>query len=188
MSILDLMGAPSFILTFIELRQLNTCLNERYKLMKENKKLTKELFEATSTTSTTTTTTTSTSAANTSAPKRRRLNSARVWLSLSWPIAPTASMRKSDPVDTKTETAVPAFSAEPKSEAVSLALSLTGANRASGVSYATEAGLFQDAGCPAVVCGPGDIEQAHTADEFVTVSQIESCLVFLAKLTERIRS
>jgi acetylornithine deacetylase len=97
-------------------------------------------------------------------------------------VAPDAS------VDTKTETAVPAFSAEPKSEAVSLALSLTGANRASGVSYATEAGLFQDAGCPAVVCGPGDIEQAHTADEFVTVSQIESCLVFLAKLTERIRS
>lgn len=97
-------------------------------------------------------------------------------------IAPDAS------VDTKTETAVPAFSAGPDSEAVSLALSLTGANRSSGVSYATEAGLFQDAGCPAVVCGPGDIEQAHTADEFVAISQIESCLEFLAKLTERMRS
>ncbi len=91
-------------------------------------------------------------------------------------------------VDTKTETAVPAFSAGPDSEAVSLALTLTGANRSSGVSYATEAGLFQDAGCPAVVCGPGDIEQAHTADEFVAISQIESCLEFLAKLTERMRS
>jgi acetylornithine deacetylase len=94
-------------------------------------------------------------------------------------VAPTAS------VDTKTETSVPAFSAGPESEAVSLAMTLTGANRASGVSYATEAGLFQNAGCPAVVCGPGDIAQAHAADEFVAITQIEACLEFLAKLTER---
>jgi acetylornithine deacetylase len=97
-------------------------------------------------------------------------------------VAPTAS------VDTKTETSVPAFSAAPDSEAVSLAMTLTGANRASGVSYATEAGLFQNAGCPAVVCGPGDIAQAHAADEFVAISQIESCLEFLAKLTQRMRA
>ena len=94
-------------------------------------------------------------------------------------VAPNAT------VDTKTETAVPAFSAGPESEAVSLAMTLTGANRTCGVSYATEAGLFQDAGCPAVVCGPGSIEQAHAADEFVSKAQIESCLEFLAKLTDR---
>ena len=97
-------------------------------------------------------------------------------------VAPNAA------IDTKTETAVPAFSAGPDSEAVSLAMTLTGANRASGVSYATEAGLFQDAGCAAVVCGPGDIEQAHAADEFVSIAQIESCLAFLAKLSERMRA
>ena len=94
-------------------------------------------------------------------------------------VAPNAA------VNTKTETAVPAFSAGPDSEAVSLAMTLTGANRTCGVSYATEAGLFQDAGCPAVVCGPGSIEQAHAADEFVSKAQIESCLEFLAKLTDR---
>lgn len=93
-------------------------------------------------------------------------------------VAPNAT------VDTKTETAVPAFSAGPESEAVSLAMKLTGANRTCGVSYATEAGLFQDAGCPAVVCGPGSIEQAHSADEYVSKAQIESCLEFLAKLTD----
>ena len=93
-------------------------------------------------------------------------------------VAPNAT------VDTKTETAVPAFSAGPESEAVSLAMTLTGANRTCGVSYATEAGLFQDAGCPAVVCGPGSIEQAHSADEYVSKAQIESCLEFLAKLTD----
>jgi acetylornithine deacetylase len=99
-------------------------------------------------------------------------------------------MRKVAPnanVETETQTSVPAFSAAPGSEAVALAMALTGANRASGVSYATEAGLFEQAGCPAVVCGPGDIAQAHAADEFVTIAQLDMCLTFLADLTARLR-
>jgi acetylornithine deacetylase len=81
---------------------------------------------------------------------------------------------------------VPAFLAEPGSEAVALALALTGANSASAVSYATEAGLFEEAGCSTVICGPGDIEQAHAADEFVTVAQLDACMTFLAKLAQRL--
>jgi acetylornithine deacetylase len=99
-------------------------------------------------------------------------------------------MRKVTPeagIETKTRTSVPAFSAAPGSEAVALAMAVTGANHASAVSYATEAGLFEQAGCPAVVCGPGDIAQAHAADEFVSETQIEACLKFLADLTERLR-
>jgi acetylornithine deacetylase len=56
------------------------------------------------------------------------------------------------------------------------------------VSYATEAGLFEQAGCPAVICGPGDIAQAHAADEFVSIAQLEACLKFLADLTGRLRA
>jgi acetylornithine deacetylase len=81
---------------------------------------------------------------------------------------------------------VPAFLAEPGSEAVALALALTGANSPSAVSYATEAGLFEEAGCSTVICGPGDIEQAHAADEFVTVAQLDACMTFLAKLAQRL--
>ena len=55
----------------------------------------------------------------------------------------------------------------PASEAVALALKLAGQNETLAVSYATEAGLFQDAGAPSVVCGPGDIAQAHTANEWI---------------------
>ena len=76
---------------------------------------------------------------------------------------------------------VPAFLAEPGSEAVALALALTGANSTSAVSYATEAGLFEEAGCSTVICGPGDIAQAHAADEFVTVAQLDACMAFLAR-------
>jgi acetylornithine deacetylase len=43
------------------------------------------------------------------------------------------------------------------------------------VAYGTEAGLFQRAGIPTVVCGPGDIAQAHAPDEFVALEQIERC-------------
>ncbi len=80
---------------------------------------------------------------------------------------------------------VPAFAAKPGSEAVALALALTGANAPRAVSYATEAGLFEEAGCPTVICGPGDIEQAHAADEFVSHEQLEACMTFLAKLADR---
>lgn len=100
-------------------------------------------------------------------------------------------MRKVAPaaaIETESQTSVPAFTAAPQSDAVALAMALTGANRTSGVSYATEAGLFEQAGCPAVVCGPGDIAQAHAADEFVSVVQIEACLKFLADLAERLRA
>jgi len=81
---------------------------------------------------------------------------------------------------------VPAFVAKPGSEAVALASSLTGANATTTVSYGTEAGLFEEAGCPTVICGPGDIAQAHAADEFVAEAQLEACMAFLTKLADRI--
>jgi acetylornithine deacetylase len=91
-------------------------------------------------------------------------------------IAPEADIR------IERANAVPPFGAEPKSEVVALALKLTGQNETYGVSYGTEAGLFQEAGAPAVVCGPGDIAQAHTADEWISESQIAKCMDFLARL------
>jgi acetylornithine deacetylase len=91
-------------------------------------------------------------------------------------------------VGTESQTSVPAFTAGAQSDAVALAMALTGANGTSTVSYATEAGLFEQAGCPAVICGPGDIAQAHAADEFVSIAQLEACLKFLGDLTERLRA
>jgi acetylornithine deacetylase len=78
--------------------------------------------------------------------------------------------------------AVPPFGADRTSEVVALALKLTGQNETHAVSYATEAGLFQDASSPAVVCGPGDIAQAHTADEWIAETEIAKCMGFLERL------
>ena len=71
------------------------------------------------------------------------------------------------------------------SPAVRLACALSGSNDVHTVSYGTEAGLFQEAGIPAVVCGPGSIDQAHKADEFVALDQLESCAAFLRRVAQR---
>ena len=53
---------------------------------------------------------------------------------------------------------------------------LTGDNALRVAAFATEAGQFQRAGFPAVICGPGSVEQAHQPDEFVAVSEMEKGL------------
>ncbi|WP_114558589.1 acetylornithine deacetylase [Desertihabitans aurantiacus] len=50
------------------------------------------------------------------------------------------------------------------------------------VTYGTEAGQFAGTGIATVVCGPGDIAQAHAADEYVELSQVEECERFLDRL------
>jgi acetylornithine deacetylase len=85
-------------------------------------------------------------------------------------------------VETIVEVDVPGLDAEPGSLAESLAFRLTRSNRTSAVSFATEAGQFQRAGLPTVVCGPGSIDQAHKPDEFLEVSQIEACIGFMQRL------
>lgn len=59
---------------------------------------------------------------------------------------------------------------------------LTGTNQAGVVSYGTEAGQFQEAGYSAVVCEPGDIAQAHQADEYLELSEWQAGQGFMAAL------
>ncbi len=80
---------------------------------------------------------------------------------------------------------VPGLAAEEDSAAEQLALHCSHTNSTHTVSYCTEAGLFQQAGIPAVVCGPGSIEQAHKPDEFIAVSEIRKCEAFLRRLAEK---
>ncbi|MCH2548138.1 MAG: acetylornithine deacetylase [Alphaproteobacteria bacterium] len=57
-----------------------------------------------------------------------------------------------------------------------------GSNASSAVAFATEAGIFQNHGFTTLVCGPGSIEQAHKANEFVTYEQLSGCLNFIDHL------
>ncbi len=82
---------------------------------------------------------------------------------------------------------VPGLQPEEEGEAETLVRQLTGDNASHKVSYGTEAGQFQEAGYSAVICGPGDIAQAHQPDEFVTVAQFEAGHAFMRKLVARLQ-
>jgi acetylornithine deacetylase len=69
-----------------------------------------------------------------------------------------------------------------------LVAGLVGANSADVVAFCTEAGLFQRMGLSVVICGPGSIEQAHKADEFVAIDQLAACLDMLDRLGQNLAS
>ena len=97
-----------------------------------------------------------------------------------WDVAPATGIR------TDTVNRVPGLAPEQDSPAEHLALHLANANATHAVSYCTEAGLFQQIGLPAVICGPGSIEQAHKPDEYIDVSELRKCEGFMAGLVKQL--
>ncbi|MBU6405879.1 MAG: acetylornithine deacetylase [Alphaproteobacteria bacterium] len=72
------------------------------------------------------------------------------------------------------------------SPAERLLRALTGDNATRTVAFATEAGIFQNAGFPAAVCGPGSIAQAHQPDEWIALDQLRRGEAFFQKLIARL--
>lgn len=98
-------------------------------------------------------------------------------------------MRKTAPeatVRVETLSDVPPLRPEDMGEAEALARAITGDNSPRVVAYGTEGGQFQEAGFSTVICGPGSIEQAHQANEFVAISELDACMAFLKKLETRL--
>ena len=101
----------------------------------------------------------------------------------------TAEMRRIDGdagITTVTEGAVDGLADDPDSPALALCRRLLGDPATDVVSFSTEAGLFQRAGIPAVVCGPGSIEVAHRPDEFIGLEQLDRCLEMLGRLVDEL--
>ena len=81
---------------------------------------------------------------------------------------------------------VPSLDSSPDGPAARLAVELGGTPSGDKVTYGTEAGQFANAGIDAVVCGPGDIAQAHAADEYIELDQIKACEQFIEALLARL--
>jgi acetylornithine deacetylase len=99
------------------------------------------------------------------------------------------AMRAVDPaagIRFETICAMPSFLAAADDPAVVLARHLAAEERTTLVAFGTEAGLFQRAGIPTVVCGPGHIAQAHQPNEWVAVDQLKRCEAFMKRLVERV--
>ena len=97
-------------------------------------------------------------------------------------ISPTCS------IETEQMTYAPALAPRNDNSAADLAKSLTGHNATDVVAYAAEAGQFQEAGFPTVICGPGSIDQAHQANEFITLDQVHLGTKFQRALIEKLAS
>ncbi|MEO1789944.1 MAG: acetylornithine deacetylase [Pseudomonadota bacterium] len=82
---------------------------------------------------------------------------------------------------------VPGLQPEAEGRAEELVRRVTGDNARHVVSYGTEAGQFQERGYSAVICGPGDIAQAHQPDEYITVTQFEAGEHFVTRVIDTLR-
>lgn len=82
-------------------------------------------------------------------------------------------------------TSAPALGPRDDNPAADLAKSITGRNATDVVAYAAEAGQFQEAGFSTVICGPGSIDQAHQANEFITMEQVRLGTGFMRRLIAR---
>jgi acetylornithine deacetylase len=91
-------------------------------------------------------------------------------------------------IDVTPKFTVPGVQPEKNGAAESLVRQITGDNGSHMVSYGTEAGQFQNRGYSAVICGPGDIAQAHQPDEYITVDQFEAGHDFMRRLLDRLQT
>ncbi len=79
---------------------------------------------------------------------------------------------------------VPGFETSEELDIVQKVNSLTGTKQLKALSFASEAGHFARAGFQTLVCGPGNMEQGHRADEFICISELEKCIHFLERLVD----
>ena len=89
-------------------------------------------------------------------------------------------------IDTEVRAFVPGLAPEDGSPAEALVLALARKNTTEVVAYGTEAGQFQQAGNPAVVCGPGSIAQAHKPNEFIALGEVRACEIFMRRLLDEV--
>jgi acetylornithine deacetylase len=97
-------------------------------------------------------------------------------------------MRRTDPatgISFETKAEIPGLNTTEEAQLTRLAQDLSRNKSAAKVAYATEGGLFQRAGIPAIICGPGSIAQAHKPDEYVTLEQVALCESFMERLLEQ---
>ena len=81
---------------------------------------------------------------------------------------------------------MPGMALPPDHALATVVKQVAGSNHAGKVAYGTEGGFFENAGIPTIICGPGDIAQAHQPDEWIAESQLDACDAFIRRLVDRL--
>ncbi|UVK90580.1 acetylornithine deacetylase [Pseudomonas sp. B21-051] len=84
--------------------------------------------------------------------------------------------------------AYPGLATDAQSQAAELIAAFCGSREFGTVAFGTEGGLFDAAGIPTVVCGPGSMDQGHKPDEFVSRAQLDACDAMLQRMLTSIRA
>jgi acetylornithine deacetylase len=84
--------------------------------------------------------------------------------------------------------AYPGLATDSQSQAAELIAAFCGSREFGTVAFGTEGGLFDAAGIPTVVCGPGSMDQGHKPDEFVSRAQLDACDAMLQRMLASIRA
>lgn len=101
-------------------------------------------------------------------------------------LAPVIEAAQKAGIAVETLSTYPALALEPEHPLAVLLEDLSGKAALAAVSYGTEAGLFQAAGIPAVICGPGEIDRAHKPEEYLTTGELEACCALIRRLGQRL--
>lgn len=80
--------------------------------------------------------------------------------------------------------AVPPLDTPEHLEVIDLIKTISSNSTLGAVSFAAEAGQYSEEGFQTVICGPGDIAQAHRANEFIAIDQLQKCLIMFEKLAK----
>ena len=102
-------------------------------------------------------------------------------------LPPMRAVEPAAAVETRMAYDVPPLVPDAGSVAETLAKRFAGSNDVRTVNYGSEAGIFQAAGMPTVLCGPGYDTEAHVTDEWIAEEQLARCRAFIGRLVEHAR-
>ncbi|WP_297773817.1 acetylornithine deacetylase [uncultured Roseovarius sp.] len=90
-------------------------------------------------------------------------------------LAPVLTAADKAGIDAEWLSSYPPLALDAAHPLAALMTEMSGQTPIAAVSFGTEAGLFQQAGIPAIICGPGDIARAHRPEEYLTLSELQAC-------------
>lgn len=99
-------------------------------------------------------------------------------------LTPIRTVAAANGIDCALLSAYPPLAMDESAPLVSLLAQLRPVAPLAAVSYGTEAGLFQQAGIPTLICGPGDISRAHKPEEFLTRDELHSARQLVLDLAD----
>lgn len=101
-------------------------------------------------------------------------------------LAPVIAAAGDDDITVEWLSSYPALALDRDHPLAAMVETVSGQEALEAVSFGTEAGLFQAAGIPSIICGPGDIARAHRPEEYLTRDELRGAFDMVVRLGQRL--